>query len=272
MQNILCIHHSVSAESQVAAATPVFAPKVTYKLDYAVRLLSPVPIAAVESVNGSLNVTDDPRNNAAGGAATHGYAHAKTVSQAADVSDASRDFQVVVELAGALPEASVALQRSQPAGTPPAPADKGRKGFLSMFRRPKAPQPAAEGPVTHALVTFCPRLPEAAAAAVAGGALDREIWFVIDCSGSMGGTPIEQVRDLVWEAGRAHEPLCRSQSIGNPPCLHIISGDRQPFQYVSCAGFLPCRPSRLRCCLCATSRPAGASDSTWCCSAAAWSS
>ena len=68
-------------------------------------------------------------------------------------------------------------------------------------------------PTLDSLVTKASKDTSAAAAASAAAntstSLSRELWLVVDCSGSMGGTPIEQahqaalffVRDLPAKAG-----------------------------------------------------------------------
>jgi hypothetical protein len=194
------------AAPQVAAATPAFAAKVAYSLTYDISVASSAPIRSVESADGR-------------GAISREGAGAWRVVLAEEQSDPSRDLTLLVELGGeGLPAGQVGegggrvpgicsawgcglcarqlpgsyqgaclVQAGSSSATHPAhpspPPSPSPQAMLQTVQR-------AGRTKTVALATFVPRL-----AAPAAAPLPREVWFVVDGSGSMGGEPERQARD-----------------------------------------------------------------------------
>ncbi|KAG2443276.1 hypothetical protein HYH02_009346 [Chlamydomonas schloesseri] len=160
---------------KVASALPSFAAKVTYALSYEVTVRAEAgTVRAIESPEPV--AVERPVPSTSAGA---GEEEVWRVRLSEQVADPSKDLTLAIELD---PKAA-------------------RRSGLRVQRTP-----ASRGGEqrTVALATFVPPLPSASASAstTAHGdgssskqQLRKEIWFDVDCSGSMGGRPIEQARE-----------------------------------------------------------------------------
>ncbi|KAG2492817.1 hypothetical protein HYH03_008975 [Edaphochlamys debaryana] len=189
---------------KVAASAPKFTDKVTYALSYKVTVLAdPGTIKSIESPSPITLTKPPPTGEGAAGAGAGAGAWHVALSEA--VADPSKDLTLLIEME-------------------PAAARR------SSLRAQRTPASRGGEPRTVVLATFVPpALPEApppAAAAAEGGGgggakgVAREIWFVVDCSGSMGGNPIQQaqeaalffVRDLPVDSGVKFNVTCFGSS------------------------------------------------------------
>ncbi|KAG2443262.1 hypothetical protein HYH02_009335 [Chlamydomonas schloesseri] len=150
--------------------TATFAAKVTYALSYEVTVRAEAgTVRAIESPEAV--AVERPVPSTSAGA---GEEEVWRVRLSEQVADPSKDLTLAIELD---PKAA-------------------RRSGLRVQRTPTSRGGEQR---TVALATFVPPLPSAAASAAAGESskqqLRKEIWFVVDCSGSMGGRPIEQARE-----------------------------------------------------------------------------
>lgn len=139
---------------QVAKANPVFVDKVSYHLSYRIQVHSSRGFRSIESP-------------APVAMSEEGGPNVRIVSLAGQVSDPSRDLTLLIEL-------------------PPLSDNQSNVGQLLLQECPR------QGGNKHksvALATFIPRLPKPP---VGSASPPREIIFVVDGSGSMGGSPIQQ--------------------------------------------------------------------------------
>jgi hypothetical protein len=197
--------------------------QVGYSLAYEVLLLGSAarPVRAVESAAPGVRVedapgADDPRDGSgpagddfvlvAGGGAAGGSAdvYSKRVSLSEEVADPSRDFTLLIEVAPLAPPSLSAktktpdgfgyatLQQCErkavPGSATGAELDKDASGK-------KAAESGSDSTTVTKTVAMATFVPAAMPAADASGTLPLEVIMIIDCSGSMGGTPIEQARD-----------------------------------------------------------------------------
>ncbi|KAG2443278.1 hypothetical protein HYH02_009348 [Chlamydomonas schloesseri] len=169
---------------KVASALPSFAAKVTYALSYEVTVRAEAgTVRAIESPEPV--AVERPVPSTSGSA---GEEEVWRVRLSEQVADPSKDLTLAIELD---PKAA-------------------RRSGLRVQRTPTSRGGEQR---TVALATFVPPLPSASASAAAGESskqqLRKEIWFVVDCSGSMSGSPIQQarqaalffVRDLPVDSG-----------------------------------------------------------------------
>ncbi|PNH05173.1 von Willebrand factor A domain-containing protein 5A [Tetrabaena socialis] len=178
----------------VMSAMPVFAAKVGYSLSYTITVLAEA--GAVRSIESPepVTVVRPPPGAAGAGSGGKGAPGRWVVTQSGEVADPSKDLTLLIEM---------------------DPAAASRTGL--MVQR----TPASRGSAvrTVALATFVPPPPPPPPAASAGPdkpQLRKEIWFVVDCSGSMGGSPIQQareaalfcVRDLPVDSGVSFNVTC----------------------------------------------------------------
>ncbi|KAG2497306.1 hypothetical protein HYH03_004889 [Edaphochlamys debaryana] len=168
---------------KVNASLPTFAAKVSYSLSYKVSVLGPV--RSVESPEPVTVTKPAPEGGAQGPGAWQ-------VALAESVADPSKDLTLLIEME-------------------PAAARR------SSLRAQRTPASRPGDPRTVVLASFVPPLPEPGSARPA---LRKEIWFVVDCSGSMGGSPIAQareaalffVRDLPVDSGVRFNVTCFGSS------------------------------------------------------------
>ncbi|KAG2443412.1 hypothetical protein HXX76_001770 [Chlamydomonas incerta] len=155
---------------KVASSLPTFAAKVTYVLSYEVTVRAEAgTVRAIDSPEPV--AVERPAAAAAGAAEAAGVAAEEVwrVRLSEQVADPSKDLTLAIELdPKAARRSSLRVQRT--------PASRGGEQR------------------TVALATFVPPLPSPPAAADGKQQLRKEIWFVVDCSGSMSGRPIEQAR------------------------------------------------------------------------------
>ncbi|KAG2443277.1 hypothetical protein HYH02_009347 [Chlamydomonas schloesseri] len=155
---------------KVASALPSFAAKVTYALSYEVTVRAEAgTVRAIESPEPV--AVERPVPSTSGSA---GEEEVWRVRLSEQVADPSKDLTLAIELD---PKAA-------------------RRSGLRVQRTPTSRGGEQR---TVALATFVPPLPSASASAAAGESskqqLRKEIWFVVDCSGSMDGSPINQARE-----------------------------------------------------------------------------
>ncbi|KAG2497307.1 hypothetical protein HYH03_004890 [Edaphochlamys debaryana] len=168
---------------KVVASLPTFAAKVSYSLSYKVSVLGSV--RSVESPEPVTVTKPAPEGGAQGPGAWQ-------VALAESVADPSKDLTLLIEME-------------------PAAARR------SSLRAQRTPASRPGDPRTVVLASFVPPLPEPGSARPA---LRKEIWFVVDCSGSMGGSPIAQareaalffVRDLPVDSGVRFNVTCFGSS------------------------------------------------------------
>ncbi|KAG2443413.1 hypothetical protein HXX76_001771 [Chlamydomonas incerta] len=157
---------------KVASSLPTFAAKVTYVLSYEVTVRAEAgTVRAIDSPEPV--AVERPAAAAAGAAEAAGVAAEEVwrVRLSEQVADPSKDLTLAIELdPKAARRSSLRVQRT--------PASRGGEQR------------------TVALATFVPPLPSLSSAAADGKQqLRKEIWFVVDCSGSMDGSPINQARE-----------------------------------------------------------------------------
>ncbi|KAL3131752.1 hypothetical protein ABBQ38_007471 [Trebouxia sp. C0009 RCD-2024] len=154
--------------------SPTYTNKSTYGLSYHVDVTSSGSVKAVTSGSHNIDESVTIINKGA------------TVTIRDNVASAKKDLQLLIEL--------------QEPSTEQGDAASGGSGTIHT-------QQAQRGPnlKTVALATFTPRLPEEGK----GGARPKEVWLIVDGSGSMQGSPAQQaqqaaeffVRDLPVNSG-----------------------------------------------------------------------
>lgn len=150
---------------QAAAAEPKFASKVSYTLSYAVTVHGGAAgaVRAIESPEPVTVTQPSPT--------TH------LVRLSEEVADPSKDLTLIIELAPGARTSALRVQRV--AARPDLPGGEARTVALATF----VPRIAAAGPGASS------------SPAAAAGQVHQELWLVVDCSGSMGGSPIQQARE-----------------------------------------------------------------------------
>lgn len=176
---------------RVLASAPKFSTDVSYKLSYEVRIVSPAGVRSVDCAQDGAVVRDGEVAAAAVGfgaavAGGGGGACCKVVTLTDQVSDPAKDFQLLIELpeAAAGARSKLLLQSCKRGAATKTVA-------LAAFIPPLASSPLSEAAAAAAAT----KAAGGDSAAAGGAAAKKEIIFVIDCSGSMGGDPIQQARE-----------------------------------------------------------------------------